>query len=93
MAKKDHKVKLLSEINDLQFCPPVLPIFKLCPDHSKPMKFYCQTDETSICEECINERHRGHLCTSIVQVIESKNVIFKKRLIAAKVKLMICKNL
>ena len=76
--KKDHKVRLLSEINDLNVCPPVLPIYKSCLDHSKPMKFYCQVDETPICEECINDRHKGHLHTPIVQVIQSKKHNFQK---------------
>ena len=79
--KRDHKIKRLSEINDLQFCPSVLPIFKICPDHStKPMKFYCQDDKSSICEECINEKHKGHVYTPIVGVIDSKKRNYQEAL-------------
>ena len=82
--KKDHKVKLLTEINDLKFCPPVLPIFKSCPDHSKPMKFYCQVDEIPICEECINDMHKSHVYSPIVQVVENKKHIFQKAIDSCK---------
>ena len=75
---KNCKIKLLSVIDDLKFCPPVLPIFKVCPDHSKPMKFYCQKDETSVCEECVNDSHKDHFYSPIVQVMESKKRCFQK---------------
>ena len=53
-------------------------IFKLCPNHAKPMKSYCEVDEVSICEDCIIDKHKGHLYSPLLQVIESKKFYFQK---------------
>ncbi|MGH0126067.1 UNVERIFIED_CONTAM: hypothetical protein FKN15_025342 [Acipenser sinensis] len=33
---------------------------KLCKEHQRPLEVYCQTDGTSICWLCTEEKHRGH---------------------------------
>lgn len=42
------------------------------------MKSYCEVDEVSICEDCINDKHKGHLYSPLLQVIESKKFYFQK---------------
>ena len=67
-----QKIKLLSDIKDLESCPPILPTFKLCSNHSKPMVHYCQAAENSVCEDCRNDTHRGQYLSSITQATEIK---------------------
>ena len=42
------------------------------------MKSYCEVDEVSICEDCIIDKHKGHLYSPLLQVIESKKFYFQK---------------
>ena len=72
-----NEVMLLSDIKHLKSCPPILPIFTSCKNHSKPMVYYCNKDEMSICEDCINDTHRNHLYSPIMPAIEIKKKHFE----------------
>nr|XP_020447212.1 tripartite motif-containing protein 16-like [Monopterus albus] len=42
------------------------PRDQLCPQHDKPLRLYCLTDQQCVCTRCVKERHKGHAAVSVV---------------------------
>lgn len=39
---------------------------KICPQHEKPLRLYCHTDQQCVCSQCVKEKHKGHDTVSMV---------------------------
>ncbi|XP_060939685.1 tripartite motif-containing protein 16-like protein [Limanda limanda] len=48
---------------------------KLCPQHDKPLKLFCRTDQHGVCSQCVRDRHKGH---DTVPVAEERSAQQKK---------------
>lgn len=51
--------KLIAPVDQLKEKP--------CPQHHRPLRLYCRTDQQHVCSQCVKERHKGHDAVSVVE--------------------------
>lgn len=48
--------------------PPVdQPAQKPCPQHRRPLRLFCRTDQQHVCSQCVKERHKSHDAVTVVE--------------------------
>lgn len=40
---------------------------KPCPQHRRPLRLFCRTDQQYVCSQCVKERHKSHDAVSLVE--------------------------
>ncbi|XP_028283277.1 tripartite motif-containing protein 16-like [Parambassis ranga] len=60
---------------------------KLCPQHEKILRLYCQTDQQCVCSQCVKERHRGHDAVSVADERAAQQKKFQETCLKSEQKL------
>ncbi len=42
------------------------PRERQCPQHDKPLRLYCRSDQQHVCSQCVKERHKSHDAVPVV---------------------------
>lgn len=43
------------------------PAEKPCPQHRRPLRLFCRTDQQYVCSQCVKERHKSHDAVPLVE--------------------------
>ncbi|XP_053294034.1 E3 ubiquitin/ISG15 ligase TRIM25 isoform X2 [Pleuronectes platessa] len=72
---RGHEERFHGKAHKVGPAPEQLRGEKLCPQHDKPLRLYCRTDQHSVCTQCVRDRHKGH---DTVPVAEERSAQQKK---------------
>ena len=83
---RDHEIKDLDEVTP-NSTSQLLPASKIScskPNHTKKIKFYCDTCDEAICGDCVLLTHRNHQCQLIADCFDSQCASINSRLYSVK---------